>query len=215
MTIKAFGYLRTSSATNVGPDKDSETRQRAAIQDYADRNGIEIVGWFYDAAVKGAELIQDRPGFAEMLTAITGNGVRTILVETAGRFARDLMVQETGYTYLKGMGITLVPVDDPDAFTSDTPTQVLIRQILGAVAQFEKAMLVAKLAGARKRARATKPDYHEGRAPAPEAARTMARELRQTGMALRPISAALADAGYLNPNGRPYSASSIVSMIRA
>ena len=32
-----------------------------------------------------------------MLKAILGNGVRTILVETANRFARDLIVQETGY----------------------------------------------------------------------------------------------------------------------
>jgi hypothetical protein len=28
--VQAVGYLRTSSATNVGPDKDSEKRQRAA-----------------------------------------------------------------------------------------------------------------------------------------------------------------------------------------
>jgi hypothetical protein len=41
-------------------------------------------------------------------------------------------------------------VDDPDAFASDMPTAVLIRQILGAVSQFEKASLVAKLAGARR-----------------------------------------------------------------
>jgi hypothetical protein len=43
----------------------------------------------------------------------------------------------------------LIAVDDPDAFTSDTPTAALIRQILGAVSQFETASLVAKLAGAR------------------------------------------------------------------
>jgi hypothetical protein len=33
--IEAFGYMRASSATNVGADKDSEARQRAAIQSYA------------------------------------------------------------------------------------------------------------------------------------------------------------------------------------
>jgi hypothetical protein len=31
-----------------------------------------------------------------MLARIEGNGVRTIIVETANRFARDLMVQEVG-----------------------------------------------------------------------------------------------------------------------
>jgi len=42
-TVKAAAYMRTSSATNCGDDKDSEKRQRAAIQAYADRAGIEIV----------------------------------------------------------------------------------------------------------------------------------------------------------------------------
>ena len=86
-----------------------------------------------------------------MLTAIAGNGVRTVLVETANRFARDLIVQETGYRFLQAQGIELVAVDSPMMFLDDTPTAALIRQILGAVAQFEKAALVSRLAAARKR----------------------------------------------------------------
>ena len=39
------------------------------------------------------------------------------LVETASRFARDLIVQETGYKFLKERGISLIAVDDPDALT--------------------------------------------------------------------------------------------------
>ena len=39
-------------------------------------------------------------------------------------------------------------------FLDDGPTAVMIRQILGAVSQFEKAMLVAKLRGARERKKA-------------------------------------------------------------
>ncbi len=52
---KAFAYLRTSSAVNVGADKDSEKRQRAAITAFAKTAGIEIVDWYYDAAVSGAD----------------------------------------------------------------------------------------------------------------------------------------------------------------
>ena len=33
--VKAVAYLRTSSATNVGEDKDSDKRQRAAIEAFA------------------------------------------------------------------------------------------------------------------------------------------------------------------------------------
>lgn len=52
---KAIGYLRTSSAANVGADKDSDKRQRAAIEAFATRAGFEIVDWYYDAAVSGAD----------------------------------------------------------------------------------------------------------------------------------------------------------------
>jgi hypothetical protein len=33
--VEAVGYMRTSSAANVGKDKDSERRQRTAIEGYA------------------------------------------------------------------------------------------------------------------------------------------------------------------------------------
>ena len=86
-----------------------------------------------------------------MLERIAGNGVRIIIVETASRFARDLIVQETGWRFLQGLGVTLVAADSPDSFLDTTPTAVLIRQVLGAVSQFEKAALVAKLKSARDR----------------------------------------------------------------
>src|SRR5215207_7010406 len=151
----AVAYLRTSSAANVGADKDSERRQREAVQGFARRAGYEIVDEFYDTAVSGADAIDARAGFAAMLKRIEGNGVHTIIVETASRFARDLMVQEVGYAMLTERGIELIAADSPQSFIEDTPTARLIRQVLGAVAEFDKAMTVAKLRGARERKRAT------------------------------------------------------------
>ena len=72
MTTKAFAYLRTSSATNVGAEKDSDKRQRSAILAYAKAARIEIVGEYYDAAVAGADLVTARPAFTAMLQAIAG-----------------------------------------------------------------------------------------------------------------------------------------------
>ena len=79
--------------------------------------------------------------------------MRTIIVETANRFARDLMVQEVGFAMLRDLGITLIAADSPSSFLDDGPTSKLIRQILGAVSEFDKAMTVAKLKGARDRVR--------------------------------------------------------------
>lgn len=100
-TIKAFAYLRTSSAANIGEDKDSGRRQLQAIEGFAKRASIELVGTYHDEAVKGSDPIDTRPGFAEMLEALEANGTKTIIVETANRFARDLMVQEVGFAMLK------------------------------------------------------------------------------------------------------------------
>ena len=73
---------------------------------------------------------------------IAGNGVRVVLVESPDRFGRDLAVQLSGHDYLRSLGVELVPTSAPDFFTTDTPTAVLVRQVLGAISQFEKASLV-------------------------------------------------------------------------
>ena len=153
--VTAFAYLRTYSAANVGQDRDSDKRQAAAIEAYAKRAGVKLVETFYDAALRGTDPIDKRPGFAAMLERIEGNGVRTFVVETANRFARDLMVQEVGFAMLQKRGINLIAADSPTSFLDDTLTARLIRQVLGAVSEFEKAMVVAKLRGARDRKRKT------------------------------------------------------------
>jgi DNA invertase Pin-like site-specific DNA recombinase len=56
------------------------------------------------------------------------------------------MVQLAGHDMLKAKGVTLIAASAPTFFLEDTPTAVLVRQVLGAVAQFEKATIVAKLA---------------------------------------------------------------------
>jgi len=213
--IRAIAYLRTSSAANVGSDKDSDKRQRAAIAAFAKARGYQIVEEFYDAAVSGADPINERQGFKAMLDRIAGNGVRVILVESPDRFARDLAVQLAGHSYLKGLGVELVPTTAPDFFTEDTPTAVLVRQVLGAISQFEKASLVAKLRAARERKVAAggrgtgRWRYDEAR---PEVV-TLARELHDQGMSYRKISAALAQRGYVTSKGKPYAASAVQTML--
>jgi DNA invertase Pin-like site-specific DNA recombinase len=76
------------------------------------------VAEFCDAAVSGADPIDSRSGFAKMLKRIEANGVRTIIVETASRFARDLMVQEVGHAKLRERGIDLIAADNPGSFMS-------------------------------------------------------------------------------------------------
>jgi DNA invertase Pin-like site-specific DNA recombinase len=215
----AFGYLRTSSATNVGDDKDSEKRQRASIEAFAKRSGYKIAGWFRDPAVSGADPVTSRPGFAAMLEALVGDGVRSILVESPDRFARDLAVQLAGHDHLKGLGVDLVPASAPDHFVEDTPTAILVRQVLGAISEFEKASIVAKLRAARDRKRAAVGKCEGRRSHAELVPETvaLARQLRRKRGGRRPslraIAAELARHGHLNMHGRAYSAESVSSML--
>ena len=221
-TVEAIAYMRTSSATNVGEGKDSEARQRKAIESYAKSAGVVIADWFYDAAVSGADPVETRPGFTAALARIAGNGVRTIIVETANRFARDLMVQEVGFAMLRDLGITLIAADSPSSFLDDGPTSKLIRQILGAVSEFDKAMTVAKLKGARDRVRRQRGKC-EGRKSYAEREGgrrvvAIARQLHANpngrSPSLRAIAAALAGRGFVTPSGRHYSASAVSSMLQ-
>lgn len=62
-------------------------------------------------------------------------------------------MQLAGHDHLRKLGITLIPATAPDFFLEITPTAVLVRQALGAIAQFDKATVVAKLKAAKDRKR--------------------------------------------------------------
>jgi DNA invertase Pin-like site-specific DNA recombinase len=118
--------------------------------------------------------------------------------------------------------------DSPGAFMDDTPTATFVRQVLGAVAQLDKAMTVAKLRGARERKRREN-GWCEGGSPLhvryPEAVR-LAKRLRRanpvTGKrrSLRKISDELRAAGHLmarkyrgSEAPRPFNPATIKRMI--
>src|SRR5690242_15045552 len=214
----AVAYYRSSPAANVSAGKDTVRRQRDAVSAYDAAHGLTIVREFHDVAVSGADPIDRRPGFVELLAYVHSDGARALLVENAGRFARDLAVQLAGHDLLKARGIDLVPVDAPDHFRDGTPTAVMVRQILGAVAQFEKAGLVQKLRHARERKRA-ETGRCEGPKPVPEAvireAERLARKSPKTGESrtLREIAEELAALGHLSPSGRPYLAGSVKNIL--
>jgi DNA invertase Pin-like site-specific DNA recombinase len=211
--VEAVAYLRTSSATNSGPDKDSEPRQREAIETFAKRVGFALVGEFSDPGVSGADPIAERPGFSKLLDRIEGNGVQVVIVEDASRFARELMTQELGIIALVRRGVRVLTANGDDLTDGSDPSRKMMRQIAGAFAEYEKARLIAKLRHARDRVRAER-GRCEGRKPVPAEAR-LARKSPKTGQrrSLRAISAELAALGHLGPGGRPYFPGSVARML--
>ena len=156
-----------------------------------------------------------------MLERIAGNGVRAILIESPDRFARDLMVGEVGYRYLAEQGIELIPTTAPTHYTDETPTSKLIRQILGAVAEFDKQTLIARLQAGKRRARAAggNPGGQVSHAVAnPDAVREAKRLRRRNPKngrvrSYRKIAEELAGLGHLSASGCPFSAQSVKNMV--
>ena len=155
------------------------------------------------------DFIEDRRGFRALLERIKSNGVRTVIVESADRFARELMVHELGISKLIKLGVQVVTASGDDLTSTDDASRTMMRQIAGSFAEYEKARLVEKLRKARDRKSAEKGARIEGR-PAleplwkryPDAVR-MAKRLHRANpksgerRSLREISAELARAGHV------------------
>ena len=151
MCKNVCAYYRTSSAVNIGSDKDSRKRQHHSVFTYTQSKGLNVVQEFYDKGVSGTLDVLNRPSFMEMLNYCEDNSIDTIVFESADRLSRDLIIMETGFQYLTYKGYKLISVSSPDSFIEDTPTSTMIRQVLGVISQFEKSNLVLKLKGARDR----------------------------------------------------------------
>lgn len=148
---KAFAYIRVSGASQV--EGDGPERQERAIKLFAFQNQIQIEQVFFDGGVSGKKEWEDRPAWVEMLKAIAANGVRTIIVEKLDRLARDLMVQEHILRDLGKREVKLISAMEPD-LCADDPSRKLIRQVLGAISEYDRAMIVVRMRNAKVRLRA-------------------------------------------------------------
>lgn len=232
MKKPVVAYFRTSSTVNVGKDKDSKKRQQTACAQHAANNNLKISAEFYDDGVSGTNDIINRRGFEELLAYCDEYSITTILFENASRLSRDLITQETGYRLLSERGFQLISCDNPNTFIEESPTTVMVRQIVGAVSQFEKNNLVSKLAGARKRKRTVNMDkgivtltgqgkcegnkrYDELEPGIVKEAKRLYRRNPKTGKrrSLRVIADELNKMGYLNRKGNIFAANQIRRMV--
>ena len=202
---KAFAYLRVSGRGQVSGD--GFTRQLKAIKEYAAAHEIKIVSVYREEGVSGTTESANRRAWSELMTALHSNGVRAVIVEKLDRLARDLMVQETIIGDLRKHGFELLSVAEPDLMAND-PTRILVRQMMGAVEQYEKSQIVLKLRGARMRKRARE-GRCEGRKPygfydGESEALELIKALRAEGLGFDRIAARMNAEGIQTRTGRPW-----------
>lgn len=212
----AFAYLRVSGKGQL--EGDGFTRQLAAIKKHAVANGFKIIRIFREEGVSGAKDLENRPALQELMVALHSNGTKLVLIEKLDRLARDLIIQESIIADMKRNHFEIVSVIEPD-MCSDDPSRTLIRQILGAFSQYERAIIVQKLRGARQRIR-TKTGRCEGRKPfgtRPGESGIVQRmhDLRQQGLAVDKIAEALNAGGHKPRAGQQWYATSVYRVLKA
>lgn len=211
--MRAIAYLRVSSAGQAKDGRDGLPRQREAVTAWCEASGAKLLEEHVDAGVSGTRALGDRPGLSMALErAVELDAV--LVVEKADRLARDLIEGELILREFRRCRVKVIEAEGGTDLTDGdaNPTAKLIRQVIGAVAEFEKSALVAKLRAARDRKRRNGGHpcgaYRFGRHPErPGEAETLARarELRTNGRTLQEVAAALNAEGRASRTGRLWS----------
>lgn len=216
--MNVIGYGRVSS---VGQEEgDGYARQESAIKAFCEKNGLELQGITFEA-VSGTVDGMDRPQLRERLQCHEAHrgSFDAIVVERMDRLARDLMVQELLIREFQKRGIKLFSADQGEpvdlAEHSPDPTRKLIRQVLGAVAEFEKTSLVLKLRAARVRKGNLGGNVNYGTRPGEAEILRAMRAFRSDGLSLRQIAVELNEYGALQRNGKPWSHSAVSNILNS
>jgi DNA invertase Pin-like site-specific DNA recombinase len=146
--MNVIGYMRTSSGTNVGSEKDSGKRQLRAIKSFCKNKKYTLAETFYDENVSGTKTLVDRPKLLDAIAYCGDNNVTTIVVENSDRFSRSLMNQENMLVILAGKGISVICCNNEN-FSEANESDVMYRQIGGAFNQYQKDLLVSRLKQSR------------------------------------------------------------------
>lgn len=146
--LRAIGYTRVSSLEQVERGNGLEIQRRAIVQ-YCKRNRLALVELLSDDGISGSRALDGRVGLVEALSRIERQDATVLVVFRLDRLARDLLLQETVIHRLRQCGGSVVSVSEPDIDGED-PTRVLVRQILGALSQYERTLIKARMAAGRR-----------------------------------------------------------------
>jgi len=144
--MNVIAYYRVSSREQE--DKTGLARQQSTVEAFAAANGMTIVRSFSEVQSGGAD-IEARTALVALLDE---TNIDAIVVERMDRIARDLVTQEIFMRSAVAKGIKVFAADSGQDMTNvDDPTRVMLRQFMGALAQWEKAVIVKKLQDGRRR----------------------------------------------------------------
>ena len=191
---RALGYIRTSISTQWC----SASAQRAELEAWCAREGAELVAVHSDIGVSGGAALENRPALLEGLDALGAGDV--LLVAKRDRLARDVMLAAMIERMAEKRSARIVSADG--AGNGDSPQDQLMRRMVDAFAEYERALIRSRtrMALAAKKGRGERVGSiplgsqlaTDGkrlvRDEREQEAITMVRQLRQEGLSIRAIA---------------------------
>lgn len=135
---KAVAYIRVSTdEQHLGPEA-----QLAAIEQWAARQGVTVVAIHRDIGVSGATPLADCTGLMAALEDLGIHGAGTLIVSKRDRLARDVMKAAMVEARAEALGARITSTAGEGDGTD--PSAKLMRQIVDAFAEYERALIGAR-----------------------------------------------------------------------
>ena len=140
-------YGRVSSDEQV--ESGSIENQRRFLGAYAELYGLTVAGAFWDEGVSGTIPLAERPGGAALLAAVREHPGAAVVVYKVDRLARRLAVLLDAHAELERAGAVIKSANEP--FDTSTPMGKFLFQLLGSMAELERATITERTLAGRTR----------------------------------------------------------------
>ena len=151
--MKVVALYRVSTERQADSGLGLEA-QKHAVETYALAHGLQVVAEYTEAGVSGKTPLEDRTGLLEAVAQVAVLEADALIVAKLDRLTRDTLIQLTVERALARKGARVISCAG-EGTQGDDPSQVLLRRIMGAVAEAEASVLSGrvKAALAAKKAR--------------------------------------------------------------
>jgi DNA invertase Pin-like site-specific DNA recombinase len=139
-------YARVSTS-NGSQDPEMQLRE---LREYAQRRELRIVEEYVDNGVSGSK--DSRPALNQLMVDAHSRKFDAVLVWKLDRFGRSLRHLVNALAELEALGLTFISLRDN--LDLSTPSGRLMFQIIGAMAEFERALIQERVKAGLRNARA-------------------------------------------------------------
>jgi DNA invertase Pin-like site-specific DNA recombinase len=124
--------------------------QTRELEEYCQRRGWEVAGCYVDTGVSGAK--DSRPELNRLMSDAHQRCFDAVLVWKLDRFGRSLRHLVNALAELEALGVAFVSLRDN--LDLSTPSGRLMFQIIGAMGEFERSLIVERVKAGMRNARA-------------------------------------------------------------